>query len=308
MPINLDSCITGIFVPGNIGASAGQVPVAPTVPSFSVGNYGVGTARGVGSALGDTFRRAAGSAAGTGAAAAVGAVVASPPLDAYTTGLTGAWSMHRQLLTSYGGAFNANTGGLVGTINDQSGGSRNFTAAGVSRPALSTLGSLTSATFNSTGWPSMTISSALSNFITASAGYWVWVGSIDALPASFCRLFHNLTSETVGLLILSTNIASAYTDDGGNKQATTALGGTGKHVITWRHESGTLYVSVDGGTEASIAAGNTSAVTGNMELSNSSTGNNAFDGKFVELYVWSTVPSSGSRTAIIAQAKTLLGI
>ena len=34
MPINLDSCITGIFVPGNVGASSGQVPVQPVVPSL----------------------------------------------------------------------------------------------------------------------------------------------------------------------------------------------------------------------------------------------------------------------------------
>lgn len=34
MPINLDSCITGIFVPGNIGASSGMTPVEPTVPTL----------------------------------------------------------------------------------------------------------------------------------------------------------------------------------------------------------------------------------------------------------------------------------
>lgn len=33
MPI-LDSCITGVFTPGNIGASSGQAPVAPSVPSL----------------------------------------------------------------------------------------------------------------------------------------------------------------------------------------------------------------------------------------------------------------------------------
>lgn len=32
MPINLDSCITGIFVPGNIGASSGLPPVVRVVP------------------------------------------------------------------------------------------------------------------------------------------------------------------------------------------------------------------------------------------------------------------------------------
>lgn len=34
MPLDLDSCITGVFVPGNIGASSGQVPVQPVVPSL----------------------------------------------------------------------------------------------------------------------------------------------------------------------------------------------------------------------------------------------------------------------------------
>lgn len=34
MPLNLDSCISGIFTPGNIGASSGQAPVSPIVPSL----------------------------------------------------------------------------------------------------------------------------------------------------------------------------------------------------------------------------------------------------------------------------------
>ena len=32
MPVNLDSCITGIFVPGNIGASSGLPPVERVMP------------------------------------------------------------------------------------------------------------------------------------------------------------------------------------------------------------------------------------------------------------------------------------
>lgn len=34
MPLNLDSCIAGVFTPGNIGASSGQIPVSPSVPSL----------------------------------------------------------------------------------------------------------------------------------------------------------------------------------------------------------------------------------------------------------------------------------
>jgi hypothetical protein len=36
MPINLDSCIAGIFVPGNIGASSGETPVVRPMPSFTL--------------------------------------------------------------------------------------------------------------------------------------------------------------------------------------------------------------------------------------------------------------------------------
>lgn len=32
MPINLDSCLTGIFVPGSIGASSGLPPVVRVMP------------------------------------------------------------------------------------------------------------------------------------------------------------------------------------------------------------------------------------------------------------------------------------
>jgi hypothetical protein len=33
MPV-LDYCISGTFEPGNIGASSGQTPVAPSIPSL----------------------------------------------------------------------------------------------------------------------------------------------------------------------------------------------------------------------------------------------------------------------------------
>jgi hypothetical protein len=58
MPINLDSCITGIFVPGNIGASSGQPPVVRVVPprlpaTFTVQVNEVASAIAVVSVFGD---------------------------------------------------------------------------------------------------------------------------------------------------------------------------------------------------------------------------------------------------------------
>jgi len=41
MPINLDGCITGIFVPGNIGASSGLPPVVRVMPPRAPGTFNV---------------------------------------------------------------------------------------------------------------------------------------------------------------------------------------------------------------------------------------------------------------------------
>ena len=35
MPLDLDSCIAGVFTPGNIGASSGETPVVRTIPPFT---------------------------------------------------------------------------------------------------------------------------------------------------------------------------------------------------------------------------------------------------------------------------------
>lgn len=35
MPLDLDSCIAGVFTPGNIGASSGLPPVEPTMPPLT---------------------------------------------------------------------------------------------------------------------------------------------------------------------------------------------------------------------------------------------------------------------------------
>lgn len=102
MPLNLDSCITGIFIPGNIGASSGQTPVIRTIPSFELGVYStVGTAAGVGTASGTRTTAGAAAAAGTGAASGVGSTGGtSAEATAFLARTTGLDSTHTNAYTA----------------------------------------------------------------------------------------------------------------------------------------------------------------------------------------------------------------
>lgn len=231
------------------------------------------------------------------------------PLDPYTTGLTGAWSVGRRLLTSWTGvrytldAFDATR---ITNISDQTALSHPFISTGVNMPAVTTVGSITAGDYvaNTT----MMQSSAISNFITVSDGFFVWVGALDSFPASYARFFHDIAQEVIALLAVTTgSLAMAVNWDGSSDTASTALA-TGTHVITWRHQGGTLAVSVDGGTEATTSSGNTTTLVAPLQISDVSTGVNGFDGKFIEMYCWNVVPSAPDRAAIVAQAKAYVGI
>jgi hypothetical protein len=231
------------------------------------------------------------------------------PLDSYTTGLTGAWSVARRLLTSWTGVrYTADTldTSRITDISDQTGSSHPFISTGVNMPAVTTVGSITAGDFVAN--TSMMQSSAISNFITVSDGFFVWVGTLDSFPASYARFFHDIAQEVIALLAVTTgSVAMAVNWDGSNDTASTALA-TGTHVITWRHQGGTLAVSVDGGAEVTTSSGNTTTLVAPLQISDVSTGVNGFDGKFIEMYCWNVVPSAPDRAAIIAQAKAYVGI
>jgi len=73
------------------------------------------------------------------------------------------------------------------------------------------------------------------------------------------------------------------------------------HVVMWRHTGGNLYVSVDGGTEASAAAGNTSNYTGVSMLLGKNAGASFAAIKLAEIVTWNaTMPNSTQLAAYIA--------
>jgi hypothetical protein len=58
----------------------------------------------------------------------------------------------------------------------------------------------------------------------------------------------------------------AYNYDGTQDYVRLDCSAGASHVLMMRHQSGTLYASLDGGAESSVASGNTSNVTGNVHL------------------------------------------
>lgn len=233
---------------------------------------------------------------------------ASPPLDLYTTGLTAAWSMSRKLLSAYGGSYYTDTSGTVSTLFDQSGNSRNLTAGVGVRPAVATQGGITVADFTP-NTHALSTSVQMSNFITASAGYMVFVLRMDAQVSTQSVIFRDSGVITQVDVLTSSSQMRAYNDDGTGDVAAgtaTAVSPPNTYVFEWRHEGGNIYARLNGGTEVSAASGNSSALTGSFSISRVATA--SFDGKLFEAYIWSTVPSSGDRTAIVAQAKTYVGI
>jgi hypothetical protein len=236
-----------------------------------------------------------------------GIAPAGPPLDAYTTGLTAAWSMSRKLVTAYGGSFYLNTSGNVETLYDQAGSSRDMSAGVGVRPAVATQGGLAVADFTP-NTHALSSAAGMSQFITASAGYIVLVVYMDAHVSTQSVVFRDGQIATQISVLTSTSQMSAYNDGGGVTAggAATAVSLPSANVFTWRHEGGVLYASVNGGTEVSASSGNTSNLTGAFIFAR--TGSFGFDGKLYEAYIWNTVPSSGDRTAIVAQAKTYVGI
>lgn len=222
-------------------------------------------------------------------------------LDGYTTGLSAAWSASRQLLTAYGGAFYVLTLGNISTLNDQSGASRNLTSV-ISTIPLSTSGpnSRTSGDMDAAGGGAL-VGAAMSNFISNSSGFMVFAIEIVAFPATGQKfiMIDQGVNET-GIIIKSTSEILAYNWGAGSLTVATPAT-TGVHVITWRHESGNLAVSIDGAAEVVVASSNLAGMTGGFKIDDSDT-------KFVDVAVWSTVPSASDRAAIIADFKTYLGV
>ncbi len=168
----------------------------------------------------------------------------------------------------YGGAGVTESGGAVSAWADQSGNGNNFiqNTAGF-RPAYDA----TDAGFNNLPTMSgdgaddfMIAATMAENFISATGHTWIAVVRVDAVTAApsvgydeegwFGDGSGGFTQGTISQ-VGGTPRLGTYIWDGGakNQRQTTTL--SAAHVITSRHNGTTLYTSVDGAAETSVACG-----------------------------------------------------
>lgn len=234
------------------------------------------------------------------------------------SGVTAAWSMSRDLLGSFAGSRYTDVSGAVSSLNDQSGNSRHLTDAGTAarRPAVSTAGpnSVTCADFD--GSSDHLGGAAASSFVTASAGYMLVSFIVDAVTANSGNPYENEPvigdgGGFMGIYLRNTagtpETAQAYNWDGSADVATSAtIDVATAYVVEWWHDSGNLYVCVNNGTPVSVASGNTSDLTGALDIGHAYGGSGEFfDGKVFEAYTASAVPAS--RSTIAADFMTQIG-
>jgi hypothetical protein len=243
-------------------------------------NAADGTAAGIGTAAAVGASNAAtGTAAGIATAAAVGTAVTAPPLDALT-GITAAWSMSRNLLTSFGaGSKYTDVSSFVSVItNQQADTGRNLTDAGNSgrRPALTTAGplSVTCADFNGSDDFLITTDNA-ADFFTAASGFMAVGIIMDAYTTNSGTFGSNsavLTNLDASIGIEARNTGGGtmqcFNKDAGGVDG--AVGGTlatgTVAVVHWRHHGGNVYCGLNGVESAATASGNTSPLGSEMQM------------------------------------------
>lgn len=262
-------------------------------------------------------RATAGAASGRAHAHSAG------PLD-QLSGVTGAYSLSRSLLQTWTTATYADVAGAITTVYDQTGNNREFTDAATSsrRPALTTAGPNSRACADFDGSTDVLTATGaggidVATFFNNNSGYIAISCLPDSIVANQANIYDNeglicdSGSGFLGIFFKTGDIAAAYNWDGNNDNVTTSVTEGTPYVFEWRHDSGTLYLRVNGGTEVSVASGNTSTLTGTMKVGNnrnaSPTDTGCFDGKVFEWVMFDTVPSLGQRDNLVANMKAWIG-
>ena len=232
-----------------------------------------------------------------------------PPLDAVAS-VTGAWSFSRNMLTSFGaGTRYTKSGTAIISLNDQSGNSRHFTDQGITtrRPVETTAfpASVLCAAFDGATQYLFSDPVTLSSFISASSGAVVVSVIIDSVSTNSGTSFlnHGIVAdvgEYMGLHArnLSGVTLYAYNWDGTEDNATTTVVTGTPYVLMWRHHGGNLYISVNGGTEISLASGNTTILSEDVYLATAFAGGTFCNCKIAEMFT----TSDGSQTTALATA------
>lgn len=241
-----------------------------------------------------------------------------PPLDDVEVEVVAGYSPGRSLLTSFGsGAKVTESGGVVQAwLNQKSGGVAALSQSTVAyRPTLSTAGPNNRQCLDFDGTNDCLFGSAISNYITASAGYIVISFIADVIDANNITVYANegLMGDSGGFMGLFTKIGDAlhfYNYDGTTDTVSTPITEGVPYVGEWLHEGGVGYVRINGVTQVSVASGNTSGMTGLLGVGGTSVVPDplkSFDGKIFEMSTFKTVPTLAKRNKLVADMMNYIG-
>lgn len=217
--------------------------------------------------------------------AAAGSFTVTGSDAALATGTSGTWTPASLTTTAWydagtSGDFTLDSG-TVSQWNDRSGNARHMTqATGASKPAYAsaTQNSLNLVTFDGTN--DFLESSALSNFISASAFTVLVVVRHRDTKVGTSDSYNNeaILADDGGYFGLHTNGPSGtgsiqvlgYNWDGNDDKAAAVIGANNVwSVLVYTHGSGTLSLYRNGGTATTAASGDTEDLSGTLELGRS---------------------------------------
>lgn len=239
--------------------------------------------------------------------------------DAYTAGLTAAYSAARRLVGSWKGSLYHTVSSAVDKLFDQACRGNELTDGGTStrRPAIATVNGHDALDFDGST-DALSSFENLSEFITAAEGY-VCVSIVpDTITLNNGTTYtnHGVVGDQGGYHGVylknagTPKTAIAYNYDGSEDVASSATINTGTaYVIELRHQGGHIYIRVNGGTEVDGGVtGSTQSLanTVNMGRGYSSLAT-AFDGKIQECVYYNADPGLTVRNAIMNSMKTEIG-
>lgn len=251
-----------------------------------------------------------------------GSVGPTAALDSVAGIVSAAWSVSRDLLSSWtGNSRYTELSGAVQQVNDQTGNGLylNDQGSATARPALTTAGPNSVACMDFDGSSDRLMADfPLTSFISFSSGYMIVSLIADTIANNSANSYENNGAlgddgGLIGIYLRNTTgtpeTAIAFNWDGNDDHADSAAITTGSpYVIEWRHEGGSIHVRVNGGADVSAASGNTLSLAGLMTMGMGYTGaSTRFDGKVFEAAVFSSPPTLSERDAIVADFMAHIG-
>jgi len=140
---------------------------------------------------------------------------------------------------------------------------------------------------------------ALSTFITANEFDILIAFETDTNGSNNANAWENTAILTdasgfFGMIVKNGN-AMAYNYDSNSDTVSIAISTGTAYVARMRHDGGTLYLSINGGAESSIASGNTGSLAGSIRIGANGGGAHMFNGKIGAIVVANTGDELASR-------------